>query len=367
MDVFPALDPIPLPAPVWVFKGLHTATLALHFLAVHFLVGGLMLATWWSLRGRLQRDPMMLTASGLVVHRLPLVMTFVINLGVPPLLFTQVLYGRAFYTGSVLIGFWWLSVVPFAIIGYTMLYIMEKMAAGRRFTAWVGLIAIVVVLKVGMIFSRTMTLMLQPEGWNDMYRSSALGMHFGATSDMWARWSFMTLAAVGVTGIALMLMALKSGITPDVATFLRKRGGWVLAVFSGVQLILAVWVLQTQPAPVREALMASTGYKIIAGLWALSAVGLIAMGLWSVRSASPWLAWGALAKGFVNTVLLVLFRDGIRDVTLTQAGFNVWDQPVVTNWSTVGLFLILFVAAVAIVLWMSWVMLRAKPAEERYA
>ena len=36
--------------------------------------------------------------------RLTVVMTFVINLGVPPLLFAQVLYGRALYTSSVLIG-----------------------------------------------------------------------------------------------------------------------------------------------------------------------------------------------------------------------------------------------------------------------
>jgi len=33
-----------------------------------------------------------------------MVMTFVINLAVPPLLFAQVLYGRALYTSSVLIA-----------------------------------------------------------------------------------------------------------------------------------------------------------------------------------------------------------------------------------------------------------------------
>ena len=33
-----------------------------------------------------------------LARRLTVVMTFVINLGVPPLLFAQVLYGRALYT-----------------------------------------------------------------------------------------------------------------------------------------------------------------------------------------------------------------------------------------------------------------------------
>jgi hypothetical protein len=47
----------------------------------------------------------------MMARRLPIVMTYVINLGVPPLLFTQVLYGQALYTSSVLIGLWLISVI----------------------------------------------------------------------------------------------------------------------------------------------------------------------------------------------------------------------------------------------------------------
>ena len=49
----------------------------------------------------------MVTARALA-RRLTVVMTFVINLAVPPLLFAQVLYGRALYTSSVLIGLYWI-------------------------------------------------------------------------------------------------------------------------------------------------------------------------------------------------------------------------------------------------------------------
>ena len=50
--LFPALDPIPLPAPVWLFKGLHLLTLSLHFIAVEMLLGGLLLAVVLNLLGR---------------------------------------------------------------------------------------------------------------------------------------------------------------------------------------------------------------------------------------------------------------------------------------------------------------------------
>ena len=49
MNPYPAVDPIPLPAPVWLLKLLHVVTLALHFVAVEMLLGGLLLAILLSL------------------------------------------------------------------------------------------------------------------------------------------------------------------------------------------------------------------------------------------------------------------------------------------------------------------------------
>ena len=44
---------------------------------------------------------MSLIVARALARRLTVVMTYVINLGVPPLLFAQVLYGRALYTSSI--------------------------------------------------------------------------------------------------------------------------------------------------------------------------------------------------------------------------------------------------------------------------
>jgi len=42
--------------------------------------------------------------------------------------------------------------------------------------------------------------------------------------------------------------------------------------------------------------------------------------------------------------MFTVYRDGVRDLTLLSKGYDVWDRVVVTNWSVVGLFLVLFVA-----------------------
>ena len=48
MNGFPNVDPIPLPAPIWLFKLLHMVTLALHFVAMQVLVGGLLASGGYS-------------------------------------------------------------------------------------------------------------------------------------------------------------------------------------------------------------------------------------------------------------------------------------------------------------------------------
>ena len=113
MNPFPAVDPIPLPAPVWLLKLLHIVTLSLHFVAVEMLLGGLLLAVLLSL---FRNSAHSLVTARALARRLTVVMTFVINLGVPPLLFAQVLYGRALYTSSVLIGLYWIALIPMLML-----------------------------------------------------------------------------------------------------------------------------------------------------------------------------------------------------------------------------------------------------------
>ena len=133
MNLFPAVDPIPLPAPVWLFKALHILTLALHFISVELLLGGLLVAVWLNFYGSRRRHDaaamLRLDAAAALARRLPIVMTYVINLGVPPLLFAQVLYGQALYTSSVLIGFYWIAVVFLLMACYWVIY---RFAAGTE-------------------------------------------------------------------------------------------------------------------------------------------------------------------------------------------------------------------------------------------
>jgi len=73
-----------------------------------------------------------------------------------------------------------------------------------------------------------------------------------------------------------------------------------------------------------------------------------------------WLGWAASLVALLIEVMLVIYRDGVRDVTLLNKGYDVWDRAVATNWWVVGLFLVLFVAGLGVVGWLISVVARAR-------
>jgi hypothetical protein len=370
VNPFPSADPIPLPAPVWLFKVLHNLTLALHLVSVELLLGGLMVGLAFAAIGRVRNSHNMVQARGMIAHRLPSLMAFLINLGVPPLLFAQVLYGRALYTSSVLIGAYWISVIFLLMASYYGLYYSAKRAdAGSSWTA-PGLAALLLALTIAFIYSNNMTLMLRPQVWADMYRHSPGGVQWN-TSDptLWPRWFFFVFGGFSAAGAALMLLAQRAHFEDTLRTFLFRAGGAAMIVGLPVQIALAWMTMAAQPAGVVTSFMQNPIYTSSTYLWiATAALGSL-VAIWAALSRAPRsvAAIGAGLIVFLNIAATVMVRDGIRDVTLRAAGFEVWDRQVVTNWSVVGLFLVLLVAAAVAVGYLIRVVSKASLIEEKYA
>ena len=356
---FPLVDPIPLPAPVWLFKALHITTMALHFTAVQIMLGSLILATMASMRRSATTNPVAPALAG----RLPIVMTYVINLGVPPLLFSQVLYGRALYTSSVLIGFWWIAVIPLLIAAYWLLYqFAARIESGRL--AWpLGLSSLLLVGLIARIYTSNMTLMLKPEVWPGMYERSGGGM-FLPTPDPALEWRYLYMLAGGLMmgGVWLLWLAASKSFDMPGRKKLAFTGGLLASVLAIVELIAGLRVYAVQPATVRTQIGQHPFFGPAAYVWMAGLAAVALVGLWSVitRRASGLERWAAALAGFLAVAGMTIYRDGIRDLTLLSKGFDVWQRNVDTNWPVVILFLVLFVAALGAVGWLISVAARAK-------
>ena len=370
MTQFPAVDPIPLPAPIWLLKLLHIVTLSLHFVAVEMLLGGLLLAVVFSL---FRESAESLVVARSLARRLTVVMTFVINLGVPPLLFAQVLYGRALYTSSVLIGLYWISIIGLLTLAYWLLYRFSALLEAGK-TAWyVGLSSWLLCGAVARILSTNMTLMLRPEDWLKLYSASAAGAYL-PTGDptLTPRWLLFLAGGFVFGGLWMVYLAGRSTFSGAEKRFLAGVGGKLAVGFGAVYLAAGVWAASVQPEIVKTGLHTHPLYKWF-GLgaygWLLSVVLILAVGALAGfgRITAGWLGWLGAGVGFLALASLTVYRDAVRDLSLLAKGYDVWDRAVVTNWSVVGLFLVLFVAGLGVVGWLVSVVARARKVMESAA
>lgn len=363
---FPAVDPIPLPAPLWLFKLLHIVTLGLHFVAVEMLLGGLLIAVFLST----SRNPNSRVLARAVARRLTVVMMYVINLAVPPLLFAQVLYGRALYTSSVLIGLYWISIVGLLMLAYWLLYRFTARLDAGRSAWWIGLSAWLVAGGIARLLSTNMTLMLRPEVWRSMYSASAAGAYL-PTGDptLTPRWLLMLTGGFFIAGLWLLYLAGRRTFTSEEQRFTARLGGLLAACFGALYLLAGLWAASVQPEAVKAGLVQHPLYHYAGQLgyvWiAFVALAVVVALLAAVRQiAAVWLGWTAAALALVIEFAFTIYRDAVRDLTLLSKGFDVWNRVVVTNWSVVGLFLVLFVAGLGVVGWLISVVARAqKPME----
>jgi hypothetical protein len=369
MNNFPSVDQIPLPAPVWLLKALHDLTFSFHLASVGLLLGGLTMALVFAVLGRVGQSPVMTQTSGMLIHRLPTVMAFVINLGIPPLLFAQVLYGRALYTSSVLIGTYWIAIILLLMGSYYGLYVSAGLAVRGKPWFAPGVATLLLCLTIAFIYSNNMTLMLRPQSWGAMYLHSPAGMQLNSSDPtLMPRWLFFMAGSFPAAGAALMLMSLRPGLDDNLTRFMTRAGGLVIAVAIIIQAVLAQMTMAAQPPHIFTTVMGDSLYRMFAFGWLTTALLLALLGVAAVagKRANALVAISASTVAFLNVVSTVMVRDGIRDVTLRAAGFDVWDRHVTANWSVIDLFLVLLVAAVVVIAWLIGVAGKAKRVEESY-
>ncbi|HLP03468.1 MAG TPA: hypothetical protein VK163_15685 [Opitutaceae bacterium] len=371
MNMYPAVDPIPLPAPVWLFKGLHLLTTSLHFIAVEILIGGLLVAVLLNLFAALRRGTpaagLQAGAAAALARRLPVVMTYVINLGVPPLLFAQVLYGRSLYTSSVLIGGWWIAVIPLLILAYWLLYQFADRAETGRSAWWLGALAWLVAGGIAKIYSTNMALMVRPEVWREMYSATATGSQLPpADPTLLPRWFFMMAGGLWVSGIWMLWIAGRKPVEQALGNYLASLGGRLAVLGVAAQAAAFWWLVQSLAPDVQAGLGSHSLYSISRLLWIAGAVLVLAVGAWAMLSKprSALVGYVGALLSLVTIAGWTIVRDGIRDLTLGAKSYDVWDRAVVTNWGVVIIFFVVFVAGLGAAGWLISVVARAKPQAE---
>lgn len=350
--VVPPPDPAGLPAPAWLLQILLVFTFILHVLAMNLLLGGsvvLALSTW-----RAKRSEFCAKLGQRLSRALPVTMSLTITLGVAPLLFVQVLYGQAFYTASVLMAWFWLSVILLVLLAYYGLYLVqfrpEWLGAKASAVAWVSALFI---LAVGLLFTHNATLSISPAKWAGMYAASASGLHLNwSEPTLIPRYLHFVVAAFAVTGLGILLLG--AGYRKTDAEWSAEAVRYGIRWFIGatlVQFAVGLWFLVKLPQGVMMNFLGMNTVDTVV-LWAGVVLAVLAL-LVVQRSAL-----GATILVTLTITLMAVTRHRVRQMLLGEH-LNVNTLPVNPQWAMFVIFAVLLVVGLAVVGWMVWQFFRA--------
>ena len=177
MWIIPEAPPIPLPIWPAFLLVIGLTTLTVHFVLIQSTLASVLVAGF-------SRDH-----AQVVLARAPILVAFLINFGIPPLLVVQSLYGSFFYSGSLLMAKQWLSVVFLLMASYGLVY-FARYTKRLDFSRWASLLAALGILTIAFIYSNVMSWMIRPGGWEEAYRAG--GMHlYPQRSEALLRWAWI--------------------------------------------------------------------------------------------------------------------------------------------------------------------------------
>jgi hypothetical protein len=336
--LIPAADPLPVP---WGwFQALLSLTFVLHLLFMNTMLGTGIIA----LVSHFKKPKSSLPMAADISKKLPYTIAFTVNMGVPPLLFLQVLYGHFFYVSSVLMAVYWISIIALLLIAYYGAYIYdfkyEPLGAARVF--FIGA-TVLVFLFVAFMFSNNLTLMLHPERWTQYFDNPKGTILNLSDKTLFPRYLHFVTASIAVGGLFLALLGrFKKSMG---AAKQREQITWGLNWFcyaTMVQVIIGIWFLISLPSKTMALFLGSSPLHSIVML-----IGIVGA-LLSLIFAFKRLVIPTAISLIGTVVLMVIIRELVRKAYLDPY-FVLSSLTVVPQLSPLVMFLCSFVVGLSLV------------------
>ena len=334
-----------IPAPVWFLEFLGGLTLVIHLIFINVVLGGALISLFDRLRHpdveRLGSVP------GSISKKIPTVLAMAITFGVAPLLFVQVLYGHFFYTNSILMGIFWILIIPFLIIAYYSFYYHSvKFDLKRGASIFALSLGVAILLYIAFMFENNVTMMLQPEKWTAYFN------HRNGTTLNWSdpalypRYIHFLTASLAVASlfIALLWNFRKSrgveGADEKIKTYLRLFGFATM-----FQIVVGFWFLIALP---KDVMMTFMGQNMAATV-SLALGILLAMA--AIMTAMMNRVWMTVSVTVLTVAVMVINRIFVRNAYF-KPYFTSDQLEVVPQYQVMTIFLVIFVIGLGVVAYM---------------
>jgi len=340
-SLIPTPDTIPV-AWGW-FQFLLMLTFPLHLLAMNAMLGSLGIGIVQHFKGGELREKL----AHRIAIALPLVIAFAVNFGVAPLLFAQVLYGQFIYTSSVLMGFFWILVIPILIVAYYGAYLydfrFDKLGAAGK---WVAVFVFLLLICIGYFFSNNMLLMVLPEKFGAYFQHMDGTLLVSGHPTFLPRYFHMILGALAVGGLFVAILGrFNSAADPELADHAEAVGMRTFAFLTMVNMLFGVWFLLALP---KDAMMLYMGKNTGATIFFMLGLVLSVLVIITAMKRKLWLTTGLTV---VLIYAMAFMRAWLRSHYLKDV-FTLDRLQLVPEYSPMALFLVTLVIGLGVLFWM---------------
>ena len=341
-----------LPAPWWLFYILLVITFTLHLILANVMLGGGIVALaseWFRRRG----DNKGMSMHGEIAPKLPMTIALTVNLGIPPLLFLQILYGNFIYVSTVLMAVYWLSIFVLIILAYYGAYLYnlkyDRLGPAR---VWVMGFSVLMMLAVGFFFTNSLLIMTDPKVWPIYFeRPGGTLIHFGEPS-LIPRYLHFVISSVAVGGLAMGLLGWWRARKGDSESgVIMTRGLRVYAFATLFQFVVGALYLGTLPNQV----LAKAAFENTPAMAVF--VISIATALCSVLYSISDRLWHTAVTAVTTIFFMVLFRYAVQNAYL-ETYLSAAKPEVVMQLGPMGLFIAALIAGTAVVVYLLKLALR---------
>jgi hypothetical protein len=321
-----------LPAPLWLVTILHIVTLTLHFVAMNFLFGGMIILVFGKMTNKWE-DPTVRR----FLKLFPTAVAATVTLGVAPLLFVQLVYARQVYAATIVSAWFWLDAVFAVMAAYYLLYAaaFKSNKKNGRVAVFAG-IAAVLLFYVSFVFSTIFSMGERPDVYTTLYAANQSGLVINTDVGSWIfRWLHMIFGALTVGGFFVGLLGRNNEPAWDLG---KKAFLWGMM---GAMVIGLVYLFTLGDNLL--ALMRSIA------IWLVTAAIVLSLASLHFFYRRQFVLSGLSL--FLSIVGMVVTRHSLRLIFL-EGKFNPATIPVVPQWSAFLMFLICFVIAIGLVAYM---------------
>ncbi len=351
-SLIPAPDIIPVH---WAwFKVLLITTFTAHILLMNIMLGSAIIAFISGINR--QSDGSLIYLQKEISQKNTFIIAFTINFGVAPLLFLQVLYGNFFYTSSILMAVYWLSVIFLLITAYYAAYIykfnFESLARARKYAA--GLSALLLLI-TAFLYTNNMTLMLIPGSWTRYFTNPSGTILNLSDPTLFPRFFHFVIASIAVSGLFIAITwqrKKKNGVSHSDINITRGMKYFIYATL--VQFCVGIWFLISLPRDIMFLFLGGDmvhSAVFLAGLFA----GIAALVFGFIKKVWP-AAWATI----ISIFFMVLVRDMVRTAYL-KPYFSIEKLKTIYQYSPMIMFLAALTVSTIIIIYIIRCALQVKP------